>query len=181
MSKKGTFNDYQNLVEKVDAFCERVSEKYADEIACAKGCSECCKKILSFFRVEFFSIVDYIQKNHIDESIIIDNIDAILSKNSRACPLLHNDECLIYDARPIICRTFGLPAIVVDDEGETIDLQICDKNFVKKGLKLEKEYIININTLNSMLFIINSAFVKIYQGYDDKNVRLNVLEIINYI
>ena len=182
MFKEIMFSDYRKLIAKVDKFCEKGSDKYADEIACKKGCADCCNKILTFFPVEFFNIIEYIQLKNIDENIIVDNIDSILAKESKDCPLLHNDECMIYDARPVICRTFGLPAIVKDDVMETVDIQICDKNFLTEGLELENDYIINLDTLNSMLFIINSVFVKVYKGFaQGDDARLSVLEIVNYI
>jgi Fe-S-cluster containining protein len=173
------FSNYNNLVHKVDALADKVYEKYADKITCKKGCSSCCEKILTFFPVEFFFIVDYINKNDIDKALIKDNVKSIKRDAVLRCPFLYKKECLIYDARPIICRTFGMPAIMVDDDRERVELQICPENFKDKSYKIEKEYLFNLNTLNGMLSVINSVFVDAYKGYDNKKERLGVMDIVN--
>ena len=39
----GLFENYRNLLEKVDRFCEESAEFYGDALTCAKGCSGCCR------------------------------------------------------------------------------------------------------------------------------------------
>ena len=178
---KTKFTDYIKLVEKVDAFSDKVLREYADEIVCNKGCSSCCAKVLSFFPVELLYIVDYIKNNDVDIQLISDNIKAIEENKLHSCPFLDNDECIIYDVRPIICRTFGLPAMVEVDDDNKAELLICEQNFANKQLKIEKEFLFNLNTLNSMLFIINSVFVKTYEEVDENIVRISVMDALNYL
>jgi Fe-S-cluster containining protein len=181
MKMRKKFSNYKTLISKVEIFSKKVHDKYSDEIACKKGCSSCCEKVLSFFPVEFFHIVEYIRTHDVDTDLLAANVDSIKKGKVEVCPFLHKKVCMIYDARPIICRTFGLPAIMVDNDAEKVEYQVCDKNFKDKSMSLKKEHVINLNTLNNMLYIINSVFVNLDGRNDETKDRFSVLDIIKYI
>ena len=42
------------------------------------------------------------------------------------CPALKDDACSIYDARPLICRKWGIPLF---NPGKPMELQACELNF----------------------------------------------------
>ncbi|MFC1856143.1 YkgJ family cysteine cluster protein, partial [Thermodesulfobacteriota bacterium] len=113
--------------------------------------------------------------------LIREQVKKITCSDNLVCPFLVDGACIIYDARPIICRTFGLPAIISADGGDKKDLIICEKNFTNKKHLLEEDYIINLDTLNSILFVVNSAFVNIHEEFDDEKERINVMDIVNYL
>ena len=101
------------------------------EFACKSGCSDCCKKLkIAIPMLEIDYLVDYLNTLNNDTKEIIGNnlaklytehedkkvntIDkevhiAIIEQEQRLvydCPFLINDLCSVYDARPILCRTY---------------------------------------------------------------------------
>ena len=70
------------------------------------------------------------------KGIINTNIALVLRKNRQKiyeCPFLINDECSVYPARPIICRTFGLMSFM---KGGQKKIPFC----VKLGLNYSDVY-----------------------------------------
>jgi hypothetical protein len=55
-----------------------------------------------------------------------------------ACPALVGDACSIYEARPIICRKWGIP---IFNPAKPAELQACELNF-KPGEEVEIEGLI---------------------------------------
>jgi hypothetical protein len=108
MDKLQTILDnYRRLCGYCDGIWERVRQTYPGEIACYKGCGTCC---------ELQSV------NQLEAHVIRLHIQGVSCKKpledrgstSHICPFLQNRACVIYDARPIICRTHGLILRSVD-------------------------------------------------------------------
>ena len=107
-----TYIEYLN--KKLSGFFEN-QKKY---ICCKKGCAKCCKHgNYPFSEIEFrylmfgFKKLDINKQNEIKNKIINLNEEKITSSEKYLmyeCPFLFNDECVLYDYRGIICRTFGL-------------------------------------------------------------------------
>ena len=80
-----------------------------------------------------------------------------IEKEKQACPLLIDRECVLYPARPIICRTHGYP-IYMEKEGKRL-VDFCPENF--KGISsFPKETMLDIESLNTMLSVINRQFIE---------------------
>ena len=137
------FKNYTDLLARVDAHIERVNRTWGEHIACRKGCDSCCRP-LSLFPVEAFALSRAFDR-------LEDRIKEQARKNSRdqdACPLLMDKTCLVYGARPVICRTHGFP-IYMEKEGEAM-VDFCPENF--KGItELPREIMLNIDQLNTLL------------------------------
>ena len=78
--------------------------------------------------------------------------------NDEICPMLLENHCVIYTARPIICRTHGLPILYHEAERAFVDY--CRLNFTKipKSHKFEKKYILDMNSFNVQLIEIDKKF-----------------------
>ncbi len=73
------------------------------------------------------------------------------------CPLLLDDGCMLYDARPIICRTHGLPILTVNENERHID--VCPLNC--KGMDhLPGEAVLDLERLNTMLAAVNALYLR---------------------
>ena len=173
--------NYTQFLEKVDAHIQRVEKKYPEEIACKKGCDSCCR-FLTLFPVEAFSISaaflkldkprqDFV-RSVLVPSIPIKNgpvsaneISSGLNPSSpvpselekKGCPLLINRECILYEARPIICRTHGFP-IYIEKDGESL-VDFCPKNF-KNNTSFSRDTLLHLEQLNTLLTAINTQFLK---------------------
>ena len=151
-SKK--LNNYRALIERVDAMCRRIGERFPDRIACRKGCSDCCRH-LSLFPVEGAALAEAVETLPAAEADRI-RCRARESAPDGPCPLLEDGACLLYGARPLICRTHGMPLIMMADGERRVDF--CPQNF--QGIpSLPGDAVIDLDRLNEILAAVNSLFL----------------------
>lgn len=163
---------YTDYLDQIDTFCAELAATHADQIACKAGCSSCCTD-LSLFPVEaaalgtwFLSLTTGKQNEIRHES----------TEASGPCPLLRNSLCLLYEGRPLICRTHGFPLMLRGDDGERIDC--CRLNFTASEATLLGEAVLDLDALNEGLASINSIFLH-ELGWDDlAGERLSLLDAI---
>jgi hypothetical protein len=100
---------YLQLAAKVDAFFGRVRERYPDALHCEKGCSSCCNQHLSVITTEFRRIAQAVLAlPPAGRAALSVRLDA--GRADPRCPLLDDaGACRVYAARPMICRSHGLP------------------------------------------------------------------------
>ena len=100
-------------------------------LACRRGCADCCVDELTVFTLE----ADLIRFHHSD---LLTN-GAPHPKG--ACAFLGPDgACRIYDQRPYVCRTQGLPLRwqATNEQGETVELRdICPLNEEPLGVPVQ--------------------------------------------
>ncbi len=147
--KEETLKAYERHASSVDAEFHRVFEQFADRMQCGKGCSMCCSQMFSISLIEAAYISravkampeerrhrlrasarDYIAKAR---KLTLDNDEddgeeAITPRPGLRlpCPALIDDACSIYDARPLICRKWGIPLF---NPKKPVELQACELNF----------------------------------------------------
>ncbi len=109
------FDAYKKLRKDVIAFHDAFIKKFK-KTNCKKGCSDCCEEI-SVVPLEFHYL-----KNEIEGS------DIRIEKGLGRCPFLKDNLCQIYELRPLMCITQGLPLIMPDEETGVKEISICDKN-----------------------------------------------------
>jgi len=148
-------SNYRQLVARVDALCARIEGDFRERIACRRGCDGCCRH-LSLFPVEAAALAAALTEAPAA-------LAAEIRKRARAaaedgpCPLLKDGVCLLYEARPLICRTHGLPLLGRRDGERFIDY--CPLNF--QGMEsLPASAVIDLETLNATLTAVNRLFVK---------------------
>ncbi len=73
-----------------------------------------------------------------------------------SCPLLVNDRCSIYEARPLICRTQGLPLLLEAEDGG-LEVDFCPLNFTGAGAvdDLDEDHLAPLDALNLRLSLLN--------------------------
>ena len=149
--------NYSELVSRVDAHIERVNTLYVDQIACEAGCDSCCR-FLSLFPVEAFALARaYAQAAPMQQARIMDAVaDNPQDREDAPCPLLFENRCLLYQARPIICRTHGYPLLINKDGEPRVDF--CPKNF-KGAWDLSREALLDLDQLNTTLLAVNQHFL----------------------
>jgi Fe-S-cluster containining protein len=142
---------YLALVEKVDAFFGRVAGRYGGQIKCGPGCADCCRRIITLYPFEIDRMMAAAAE--LDEA----ELEEVIRRARRAdndpeaaCPLLREDRCLIYQARPVICRTHGLPMLVPGEDS----LSMCVYNL--KGLEhLDGDCVLDLKPVNQILATVN--------------------------
>ena len=144
--------NYAALLARVDAHIKQVETKYSNEIVCKKGCDSCCR-FLNLFPVEAFALAAALDKMNTSREVV----RAALEKGTKDCPLLIHRQCVLYGARPIICRTHGYP-LYFKKKGEAL-VDFCPKNF--KGVtSFPKECLLDLDQLNTLLVAINNQFLE---------------------
>ncbi len=157
-------NKYQKLINEVNRLTSKLSERYRPHLQCQSGCSGCCHHHLSVFPVEAATIQSAIQNlSNETKTIIKLQAQKTIQQESRgepvACPLLIDDQCSIYNSRPIICRTQGLPLLYEAEDGN-LEVDFCPLNFTAENAtdSLEENHLVPLDVLNLKLSIANLEF-----------------------
>jgi Fe-S-cluster containining protein len=135
------------LYRKIEDFQANQRPALTAHYQCRNGCSRCCFTDLSIFEVEKKTIQNWLQSLGPEER------SALLNKwkkpaKTGACAFLREDACTIYPARPLICRTQGLPLLFKENEQSFLD--ICDLN--ESALKeVNSDEILDLDRLNHLL------------------------------
>ena len=149
---------YEQHVSAVDAEFRRVYQKFAGRMQCARGCSMCCSQMFSISSIEAGYISKAIRAMPVAQQdglrasarqYVADarkligkdddpNVEDALTPRPGLrlpCPALVGDACSIYQARPIICRKWGIP---IFNPSKPEELQACELNF-KPGEEVDVE------------------------------------------
>ncbi len=114
---------------------------------CKKGCAKCCYTDISVFEVESAVIQKWFDSLTPSERAELRQTWKTPPAPG-ACAFLRDETCTIYPARPIICRTQGLP-LQFELEGQAF-LDICPLN---EGMldQVRPNEILNLDLLNRIL------------------------------
>ena len=112
---------------------------------CKKGCEQCCEDF-NIFPVEFCSIAEDLNYRFPEHT-------------SGHCVFLSSGICTIYDYRPLICRTHGLPLVRMNDDG-VWEFSSCDMNFRNaESVLFTEDNVLFEDVMNSRLFMLNKDFI----------------------
>jgi Fe-S-cluster containining protein len=160
---------YLKLRKEIDKTCDTLHEIHKKHTACKLGCDECCMNF-RLLPVEFHSICFSLK----DSKTTINN-----NPDQDSCLFLHNHSCLIYQNRPIICRSHGLPILDMDQEGEDWELSFCPLNFnATKDEYFTHQNCYHQDSFNSKLYLLNLEFIKAHDGIEYK--RDEMIEISKF-
>jgi hypothetical protein len=90
------------------------------------------------------------------------------------CPLLFHHLCLLYDARPVICRTHGLPIVYEADGQRRGD---CCPHNLSDSESLSGINAIDLDKLNTLLVAVNSIYMSQTENTKPE-VRVTIAEAI---
>lgn len=149
--------NYRRLVTRIDRRCREIEAAQQGHIVCRKGCDECCRHI-SVFAVEAVAMARALSMLAPTDIALIRR-QAASAQLDGPCPLLFEGVCLLYDARPIICRTHGLPILLSQEGKPRVDF--CPKNF--SGIAaIPGDAAIYLERINEALATINRMFTETF-------------------
>lgn len=166
-------NAYKALREELDAEIIRLEKQHQKHLACKKGCDLCCMNF-SVFPIEFEVIREEVGGRFLPVNLT----EHDENQTPASCVFLKNHLCSIYNSRPFICRTHGLPLLYMNnDEWE---LSHCELNFTKA----QEDYFEEENTFlqdkwNSRLFMLNREFISLNNTYKYSDIELIPLSYLN--
>ena len=122
------------LRARVDAHFAAAVRETPASFRCGPGCDRCCHQRFGVFAVEAAPIRGALGELGRRDPALRRRVRAQADDPAYAdrCALLVDGRCAVYDARPIICRTHGLPlAVPVDPDVPAGPHRVdhCPKNF----------------------------------------------------
>ena len=142
---------YMELMREVDEAVPALEGLHREHLRCGPGCSSCCT-LSAVLPLEAAAL-----------RLAIAGVDGKVKKLIRAprpgefCPLLVDCRCVIYQSRPLICRTHGLPIAYVDYERQTIDVSVCPLNFTE-DYAFARQELFFIDSFNVSLAQFNTEY-----------------------
>ena len=141
-------NSYKRVLQQADRFFDSVLEAQPSNLKCGRGCSLCCYGLFEIGSGDVPVIAEGLAQLHPmrRRKIIRRALEIIATTghpNVRECPpaekrafyertasvpcpnLDDSGSCMIYESRPLVCRTFGLPL----REAERYVGDVCELNF----------------------------------------------------
>jgi len=110
------------LHNEVDEKVATLVQFHSDRLECKRGCCDCCVDGMTIFEIE----AERIRRHHMDL------LESGHPHAKGACAFLDEQgACRIYEDRPYVCRTQGLPLrwLDRDDAGDTVEMRdICPIN-----------------------------------------------------
>ena len=158
---------YQLLKRRVDHRSLSLAQLHAPHLACKPGCHDCCTDF-SVFPVEYDSILSALRKK---------NVSLPPPDPAAACAFLQNGLCAIYEHRPIICRTHGLPVAFTADDDAAKNVDFCPKNFTAVApsqLNFDQNNTLDLDTLNFELYEANANHL---EARGDRPVRIPLRQL----
>jgi hypothetical protein len=144
---------YADLAAKVDAFFARVQARHGAEIQCNTGCHHCCHVRLSVTRVEADAVRAEVAGWTAERRRAL--ADNARTAPADRCAALASGRCLIYAARPIVCRSHGAPIRLRDSRSLPV-VQACSNNFTERGpAAADPDCILDQETLSTMVLAID--------------------------
>ena len=139
---------YKDILDRADGFFRSVLQSQRENLQCGRGCSLCCYGLFEIGAADIPVLAEGLEQLHpmrrrkiirraaeivatschpnIRESTPAEKDEFFGRTASIACPnLSESGKCMIYEHRPLVCRTFGLPL----REGDRYLGDVCDLNF----------------------------------------------------
>ena len=120
----GPLNQLRVLHSTIDGRVKVLEEEHQDFMRCKRGCSDCCQDDLTVFSIEAQRIEDFLSESAHRQDFTI--------HPAGSCAFLHptHKTCQVYEVRPYVCRTQGLPLRFIEetDDGLAEFRDICPLN-----------------------------------------------------
>lgn len=143
-------NGYRKILDRADAYFDQVLATQPSALACRLGCSLCCHGLFEIGAADVVIIAEGLDRLPKERRAAIvgrateifedsghpalreaspEDKEAFFERTSATpCPALdESGACMIYDSRPLVCRTFGLPI----RNGAEYMGQECELNFTE--------------------------------------------------
>jgi Fe-S-cluster containining protein len=167
MDFKPYFKHYEAVVAGVEAAFSKIKDEYSDCVRCGIGCADCCHALFDLTLIEalyinhkfnqhfegearerlldransadrrIYRIKKAAHKDH-EAGKSEDEILKDLAGQRVRCPLLNDDDqCDLYDHRPITCRLYGVPT-EIGGQAHTCGLSAFEAGNAYPTVKLEQ-------------------------------------------
>lgn len=199
------FKKYEAIIGESDQVFNTVRARYADNVRCEKGCSDCCHALFDLTLVEALYVNTAFNARFTgkDRTRILkraDEADRLVHRLKRdafravkdgqnaqeillemgkvrvRCPLLDDKGlCEMYDARPVTCRIYGVPT-AIGGEAHT-----CGKSAFEKGKAYPTVYLDRIqDRLYALSHELSASLSTRYKGLGEVLVPVSLALMTEY-
>jgi uncharacterized protein len=141
---------YHELTAKVDGFFARVTERHGTDMQCGSGCSDCCHVRLTVTAVEAGAINDEVASWDAPRRMAL-AANVAAAPPDRCAALEPGGRCLIYAARPIVCRSHGAPIRMT---ARSLPV-MCFRNFTR--VTPDPDCVLDQTTLSALVLAVNAG------------------------
>ncbi|MEZ4398483.1 MAG: YkgJ family cysteine cluster protein [Kofleriaceae bacterium] len=161
---------YDTLVAKVDAFVARVEARHPDDLACRPGCASCCHVRLTITTIEAAAVAAWVAAQPAAaRAAIVAGVGA--AAPGRCAALADDDRCRIYPARPLVCRSHGVPIRL--REASLPVVRACALNFTAAGpAAADADCVLDQELVSTTLGLLDRA------GGAAPGTRLDLAEVL---
>ncbi|MCB9574928.1 MAG: YkgJ family cysteine cluster protein [Kofleriaceae bacterium] len=145
------------LAARVDAFFARVAARHGADLRCAAGCDGCCRTRLTVTTVEADAVRGHVATLEAPARARLAEVAARpVDAAAPRCAALDDDgRCLVYAARPLVCRSHGVPIRLRGGDGLPV-VQACELNFTARGpAAADADCVLDQQTLSATLLAID--------------------------
>ncbi len=168
----------EELADTIDTDFAIIQARRGACMECKAGCSDCCRARLSITRVEEHLFRRGVARLSVHEQRELRR--RAQDSEREMCPALDDEgRCQLYEWRPLICRSFGVPlrhrSEVVLVNPPVID--VCDLNFVDMPLTaLPAADVLEQTELDGELKAIDDAYCE--RNDFPKGERVGIAQIL---
>lgn len=154
-------SQYLELRSRVDEKFREIETKFAAEMKCRAGCHSCCKPGLTVSELEAAALREFLDRSPAAVALAREAKSRNPHRGKRCSLLSAEGQCAVYEARPLVCRSHGVPLQVSEAEDRKVR-DVCPLNFTSMPLhEVPAESVLNMDTLNVLLSLLNQrAFGK---------------------
>lgn len=174
---------YREILGRLDAWTEGARALHEGRMECRRGCDDCCRRHLSLFPVEADALGRAAAELRSPEREALArhlaDWDARHGEGlgEAPCPLLSEGACLLYEARPVLCRTHGFPLLSRPsgdpDSGEEGSLSWCFRNFADAETRPPApEGILDMDRINRVLGAVQALHARFIGRAAEKRVSI---------
>ncbi len=146
---------YDELCAKVDAFVGKVEARHRGEMACRPGCDGCCRVHLTITAVEAARLRAHLARLPFAQRQILRR-RAAAPAAERCSALDQQGRCAVYAARPLVCRSHGVPIRTPARPGLP-QVSSCELNFMAAGPgAVPPEDVLDQQLLSTMLHAVDT-------------------------
>lgn len=139
---------YRELGDYCDALAQRVRARFGAAWQCRAGCSGCCR----------LSTVCGLEAVVLLQAGLGSRFSDQTKGVGEQCCLLRADRCLVYQHRPLICRTHGLPLASAALTAGEVDCCPLNLPALAEVAELEMDLVLDLDQLTENLMRLNLAF-----------------------
>lgn len=162
------YRNLRALYDKVQVHSDRVMDAYAGKFQCRKGCSDCCSSDRSVSAVEYANVARVLAELPEKKRERLKS----QPRSKKRCSMLLDGQCAVYEARPLICRSHGLPLVLERSKGRQY-VDVCPLNFSDGSLgSVPPEDLLAQGTVDSILVAVNALYCQEEGGEPKKRRNL---------